>query len=381
MGTEMNNLISANGADTNYFLRFIPSSSHRTKDGNVPGISSLDLVDVVLGLQHHKLPRGLKWTEYPFIQSPIYEQWNQLCYLRGRNSMGSLSSLDIESVSQEQAFFVYDETSADTRIEPGILSRYRRSAAHHYKKFFPGKPIYARFKGEDEYKLVELEQLEAPGAGFEFYEYNYRVNFTAIGCKAIDYVIMKYDCMPKIPKPDDSMPYAQRLKLQNAISLQDGYTYNRFTFLSEPYGLQTLFVLRKATEEERKQLFNFFQVYPPPRNGPKMTFGGAVKNGRWIGSGKYMQKPDLQKEIGWALHDAAAFGLVDLKTNDEVSLTDAGHALLDIMHTDNDDPDAFLRFMDPTTLSMHADQVGRIEAWMTRFFRKMKVKVDKLPRL
>lgn len=97
-----------------------------------------------------------------------------------------------------------------------------------------------------------------------------------------------------------------------------------------------------------------------------------------VGSGKYATRLPLIDEIGWVLSDAALLGLVDMSTNQKVRLTDAGLAFLDIMHVDNYDPDAFLRFMNPSTMTIAASEIERVDAWMMRFFRKMKTKVNAL---
>jgi hypothetical protein len=177
---------------------------------------------------------------------------------------------------------------------------------------------------------------------------------------------------------DAKLTYAQRLNVQAMIDLQGRYMLDRSTFISEPWGLQTLFALRNATEAERSNLYDWFQICPPEPVGPKMTFGKHVEDGMWVGSGKYSSKLNLQAEIGWVIHDGARLGLVDMEKDNQVRLTEAGLAFLDIMHTDNYDPDAFLRFTDPETLTMHGSEIDRIDAWMNRFFHKMKVKVDAL---
>ena len=181
------------------------------------------------------------------------------------------------------------------------------------------------------------------------------------------------------PKPIiDGMPYRERMESEELPNRQAGYFKYRNTFLTEPVSLQALFALRSATEVEKSELFKFFATWPPRvQDGPQMTFGGHVHRGVWTGSGKYDVGLNLQDEIGWAIHDGMPLGLVDLGTDGKVGLTDAGNALLDVMHTDNYDPDAFLRFTNSETMTMPTSQIDRIDSWMGRFFGKMKTKVDR----
>jgi hypothetical protein len=322
-------------------------------------------------------PKGLRWSEFPVIRTPEYPAEQSVLAVPRRGNSLEIGLLNVSVTMTSQRSFFYDETFPSHFSAKQLVDR-RYFAARLYDLIAPGKPILALFRGEKAYRQIERADLLEPSRGWHHYHHNYTVNFAAIGCKAVDYVIDKYSSLPQTDLSNDSMPYRARMKAQNMISSQTGYFAHRHSFLIEPYGLQVLYSLRNSSPQERRNLFEIFSSYPPKDSGPQMTFGGHVGKGQWLGSGKYQAKLDLQEEIGWVIHDAAILGLVDMETNAEVRLTDAGQALLDIMHTDNYDPDAFLRFTDPETLTMAGSQIERIDAWMTRFFRKMRMKVDGL---
>jgi hypothetical protein len=361
------------------FIRFTRGGRRSKNDPKIPGFegSEADIVDVHVRKLLPLRSRGRKWAEFPVIENPEFP--DVVDFLGSRQKkFAHVAADDVAAVMSRQSAFIFDEMGAKDSGRTLWMIETRFFAAQLHARYAPDKPIYARFFGEKTYRLIERSELEQPAAGTLHYDHSYKLNFKAIACKAIDYVIETHWCLPHANIMDAKLTYAQRLKVQAMIDLQGRYMLDRSTFISEPWGLQTLFALRNATEAERSNLYDWFQIYPPEPAGPKMTFGKHVEDGMWVGSGKYSSKLNLQAEIGWVIHDGARLGLVDMETDNQVRLTEAGLAFLDIMHTDNYDPDAFLRFTDPETLTMHGSGIDRIDAWMNRFFHKMKVKVDAL---
>lgn len=329
--------------------------------------------------RHH----GLKWGDFPALKTPVFPHWSGFLAYSIENPRKWIqstqhTSAEIQEMMSGQAAFFYDEATRQTHFPLKWIVENRFFAARLHKKFAARKPFLIRFRGETEFREESPRLLADQSAGWHRYHHNYKLNFEAIGCKAIDHVIARYSSLPT-PKPIiDGMPYRERIKAEELPNRQAGYFKYRHTFLTEPCGLQTLFALRNASDAERAELFQFFASWPHrDADGPQMTFGGHVHRGSWTGSGKYDAALHLQDEIGWVIHDGASLGLVDVESDDKVNLTDAGNALLDIMHTDNYDPDAFLRFTDSETSTMPASQIERIDAWMGRFFGKMKTKVDR----
>jgi hypothetical protein len=335
-------------------------------------------VNWLLPRKHH----GLRWSDFPAMKTPVFSHgFGFLAYSHGSRKFVQTqhTAAEIQEMMSAQSAFFYDETTRQTHFTLKHIVENRFFAARLHKRFAAGKPFLVRYRGEPEFRKASPRKLADQSAGWHRYHHNYKLNFEAIGCKAIDHVIARYSSLPK-PKPIvDGMPYRERINAEQLPNRQAGYFKYRHTFLTEPYGLQTLFTLRNASEAERSELFQFFASWPRrDPDGPQMTFGGHVHRGVWRGSGKYDVGLHLQDEIGWAIHDGVPLGLVDVETDDKISLTDAGNALLDMMHTDNYDPDAFLRFTDAETQTMPASQIERIDAWMGRFFGKMKTKVDRL---
>ncbi|NTF18135.1 hypothetical protein G6L37_06930 [Agrobacterium rubi] len=330
-----------------------------------------------------KKHRGLKWDDFPVLKAPVFEDMSEFLahsYETTRKFVHiPLAGDEVRDILSEQSAFVYDEATRQTHFSRKHIVERRAFVSKLHKKYAARKPLLVRYRGETEFREADPLSLANQSAGWHRYHHNYKLNFDAIGCKAIDHVISRYSSLPK-PKPIvDGMPYRERMASEQLPNSQAGYFKYRNNFLTDPVGLQTMFALRTATEAEKSELFQFFSNWPNKgRGGPQMTFGGHVRRGVWTGSGKYDVGLKLQDEIGWAIHGGMPLGLVDLETDDKVDLTDAGHALLDIMHTDNYDPDAFLRFTDAETMTMPSSQIERIDSWMARFFGKMKTKVDRL---
>ncbi|MNU27253.1 hypothetical protein D3C71_156390 [compost metagenome] len=366
------------------FLRFQLGWDTPRKLSGIPGFDGTQ--DQIINIQvSNILPRrshGLKWADFPVLQNPEFPSENEFLGYRRRMPRKweqiRMTVADLRGLMREQAAFVYDEASPETDFPHKYVVEKRFFVARLHEQVGQGKPFWIRFRGTVDFIEMDPSILSDQSAGWHRYHHNYTLNFEAIGCKAIDHVIARYSSLPK-PKPIiDGMPYRDRMNAEELPNRQAGYFKYRNTFLTDPVGLQTLFALRNASDAERAGLFQFFASWPHrDPDGPQMTFGGHVRSGVWSGSGKYAGI-NLQEQIGWALTDGMPLGLVDLETDERVGLTDAGNALLDIMHTDNYDPDAFLRFTDADTMTIASSQVSRIDSWMGRFFGKMKTKVDRL---
>lgn len=359
-------------------LRFQLGVENPKRLALIPGVAPGDVLNVqvhrILPKHHH----GLKWSDFPVMKTPIFAAEREFLAWSGRSGMEKQSSGDIRDAMVSQPAFYYDETTRQTHFKPTWIAENRYFAAKVHKAIAPRKPMMVRFRGEADYREVEPAALMEQAAGTLRYNHNYRLNFEAIGSKAIDHVIAKFSSLPK-PKPiTPDMTYVERMRSEAMANNQIGWFKYRSNSLTEFYGLQTLFALRNATEEERKTIFAYIANWPSTREGPQLTFGGHVDRGVWVGSGKYKGGIDLQAEIGWAMFAGADLGLVDRETDGQVRLTDAGNAFLDLLHADNYDPDAFLRFTDLETMAMPGAQIARIDAWMGRFFHKMKTKVDRL---
>jgi hypothetical protein len=365
-------------------VRFQYGYDRIKRGASAPHFTSLeedDIVSICVGGMLPAMKRGHKWTNYPSIEGPAFKPVQRYIAFIRPTVTAEIGRSDLISVLDRQDYFLYDETSAHKDNQHmskwRIASRYFVAQIH--QDLCPDKPIYARLFGTKDYVEISARDLSDVSGGWHHFCYNYKANFAAIGLKALDHVINKFDPMPKV-ETNDSMTYWQRFKAENTISQQLGYKKYHHTFLNEPWGLQTLYALRQSSDEERSLLHAYFnQRFPISRKGGvRMNFGKHIVDGTWVGTGKYQGRLNLQDEIGWIIHDASALGLIDMHANSQVSLTDAGEKFLNIMHTDNYDPDAFMRFMDPVTLTMPVSEIVRIDAWLSRFFRKMKVKVDRL---
>lgn len=321
--------------------------------------------------------RGLQWKDYPIVEYPETFQNSVEKPIPFKTdyeeAFGRLSA---------QPLFLYDEKIPATYFDRKRLYETRYLAAKTYRTLGLSVPLYARLYGEKDFQEIVLSDLENPAAGWFRYVHSYQSNFAVIGCRALDYIMEKYKSERPWEAPAKFANKKEEFLYLNMRSILVDYRIHRRTELSDPWGIQTLFALRNSSDSEREVLGKYINLYDhtymPINELPKMTFGNHVKNGHWVGSGKYKVKYDLRDEIGWVFSNAQVFGLVEFEKDGKLRLTDAGEAFLDIMHADNYDPDAFLRFIDPETKTMPISEVDRIDAWMMRFFKKMKTKVSAL---
>jgi hypothetical protein len=128
--------------------------------------------------------------------------------------------------------------------------------------------------------------------------------------------------------------------------------------------LQFLFALRHI--DPCQLFFSFSTLFVAPE-AP-----GRIEGHRWLGSGKY---PSVNVAFAFDqfLVEALALGFVEVDCDKGgIGLSDNGQRLLDAVHPDNEDIDAICRWADPIMI----ERMEAVDAWVLRFFRKMKTRVN-----
>ncbi len=325
-------------------------------------------------LAWQKLPRGIPWTEFPIVCDPHYVRAEPTWGRDLSSGTVTLSRTIVDSIIAGQTTCFYDEAFFDTVLTDREILDGRFHAIQVHRMLLPGTPFYGRLKGEDKFTLHDPQALEAVTAGWHRYRYSYRVNFRAIAFKALDHVLKRYP----VPQFDLSSGLDKR-HVRFYETGQKNYFERQRSYLDEPFSLQILFNILHASSLAQEKMFKeMWRLQRPFEFGTleEFSFGPHIKSGYWVGSGKPKAKLVIHIELERVIFSARTLGLIEPEGTGRIKLTEAGEAFLDCMHTDNYDPDAFLRFMDPETLSMPSSEIERIDAWMMRFFRKMKTKVN-----
>jgi hypothetical protein len=321
-----------------------------------------------------KLPRNIPWTEFPIVADPFHVLVEPSSGLDPSHGVITLPTKHAHAILREQPYLLYDEQGFTEIINERerIEARFK---LHQLKALLKlDIPTYTRLDGESKFLLCDDGAMAEASAGWQRYKYSYRINFRAIAFKALDHILSRFP-PPEFPVEPEGQPQRNR-KFQ---SWQKAYLRDQRTHLDEPCSLQVLYAIRHASLKENEDLYATFEsAYRNFEDLDTFSFGRAIRHGNWIGSGKFDAKFPILNEFNRAIFSAQALGLAEREGSGRFKLTDAGEAFLDCMHTDNDDPDAFLRFVDPITGTMPRSESERIDAWMMRFFRKMKTKMNAL---
>lgn len=362
---------------------FTPSSVHDSNSfgswdfSSLPGFqvkpSSLPLCILDYAVQRH--PRGIPYDQFPIVADPYCMLIEPLSGRSRVDGTATLSRERVEAIINSQDIFVYDEVGYSDCLTDMELNDALYLAVRTHGVLGEHKPFYYRQKGQTDFHMLPTAEVEAKFGGWQRFRYSYRTNFRAIAPRAINHVLNQY------PLPDfDSADVIVRGNQRNYASMQRCFIEGRFTLLDEPIALQVLFWLRGLSKKEQQALFVLFHESSIIDRTPctQLSFGNRICNGLWMGSGKYKFGFDVTSEVFHTLWRARVLGFVTDDRDGLIGLSTAGDAFLNCLHTDNDDPDAFHRFMDPDTMTMPSTQIERIDAWMMRFFRKMKTKVNSL---
>ena len=321
------------------------------------------------------MPRGIAYTDFPIKADPFYLGIDPEFGNRPESGTLSLTFDQIAAAMARQACFVYDESGYTGYMDVNEIVENRYTAGQVYRKIGASKPIYARLQGQDRFELTTPGALEAASAGWHRLHYSYKTNFRAIGLKALDHVLGRY------PLPDFANPSLNLdpRETKSLASMQDRYRQSHISWLDDPWALQILYMFRSLKSEDEAFLAGmnmstgyWFQQFSSSKTG------GFIENGNWVGSGKYEVRFPILRPLQCTIGSAIALGLLTHRESGKIALTEAGNAFLDIMQKDNNDPDAIIRFMNPSTQTIPVTEIDRVDAWMMRFFRKMKTKVNAL---
>lgn len=302
-------------------------------------------------------PRGIRWSDFPVIAKPYHYLLCPEQFLPPT----SLPVVPLEIVKQrldeQPAFYFWD--NADNWYNQAYLSKGMASlgAANLHKLLCPEKDFFIKARDGGGFVKTNPESLLEGAAGAERLNYNYRVNFQAIGFKALKAVTGDLAGLP-----------SSNLRIAQNRANWSAEGRSGLTHIAD---LQFLFALRDSygIKKRRQYGMDWDTIY----NGDEPC---RYAGGFWIGSGKFPGK-EMRGQFNSFVFHALVLDLVE-EQEDVVRITERGLRFLDIMHRDNNDPDCLLRFSNPATGLIPGAEIPRIDDWCARFFRKMKARVNAL---
>lgn len=301
-------------------------------------------------------PKGIPWHDYPVVSDGQYrpdldggEQWLD-------TFVQTIPA--VQAVVGAMGKIVYDEFGykKDTRY-----GRYLTGAMA--EQLFPGTAIWSRFDGETEPTARTPFQLMERDRAHLRLRYSYAVNFRAIGFKALRHVVEPDS--PALVAPPEASGIARR-KVETGSERRMHFLRVGISRFERLEYLQFLFALLHL---DRHQLFmSFSNNFVAPQTP------AHVENHHWLGTGKY-PPVGIALDFDSFLIEAVGLGLADVDfRNHAVTLSGTGRQFLDMMHPDNEDVDAICRWAWPLSI----ERIDAADAWILRFFRKMKTRVNLL---
>jgi hypothetical protein len=248
----------------------------------------------------------------------------------------------------------------------------------------------------ERFHLTTTDKIMERVRPYGLFMYSYRINFAAIAMKAlraarteakkpsiIDHVAYvrnpRLNLGSKWKKPNhkhDSNHYW--LIFEHVGSCWDALNHGRVPKgLDHPLALQILYALRKSGPVACEDYLNSW-------DGSGHLLGALLKNTRggynnetWAGTGKH--PPMIFGCDKFVEASLLATGLIEIDhQNLTVSITDIGVKFLDYLHPSCEDPDVILRWLGEDGF-FRPDSLASIEEWLTKFFRKMKTRVNEIP--
>jgi hypothetical protein len=367
-------------------------------------------------------PRHMPWSMFPVVSEPWFEfKPVQSRWGRERDDIypdPGETVVEVSEIMERYDAFVLDMVHGhyggigDVGFNENLLKL--AYAVHHLgddrkpvflsSGAFPNRGKAARERG---YKAVTATEVMDWVRPFGILMYSYRLNFSAIAMKALraarfgaetPYIIDHYKQMSSRgdrhdgfgrPKPNSPVTSVPRV---NHRSGSDHYwrifgeverAWDRYEAglvpqgLDHPLALQLLYALRRAGTISAERFLNSW-------DGSEHMFGALFGHRNssiadmWQGTGKY--GPFHYGQSKKAEQALLATGLVALDHTDlTLSITEIGERFLNYLHPSCEDPDVISRWLDPETGYFRPDSIAGVEEWLTKFFRKMKTKVNAIP--
>lgn len=319
-------------------------------------------------------PKGIPWTAFPILSKARYRPFGVKGYPTWEP--GSVQPISLPEITLEECLAAA-ETVVITDGSDFHLDRSRIFLSQH-----PDIDRITIFRQMPDGTLEALDQDQFGALGprsslSERFEYSYEINFRAIGGKILSPMFegfsVDYDTLERqgfeVSRRASETPRRRFLSEDRS-----------FGFLSYPESLQVLYILRKKGSvpwempheavawkiSERRALAVSSLVH---------VIGMGVESAFfWVGTGKYAPVQINHGWLGWLVTDLLRTGLMEFAPGgDSVRLSPIGTAFLNKLPKDCEDPDIVGRWqgLDAVTAAPSMD------AWLLRFFRKMKVAANK----
>jgi hypothetical protein len=360
-------------------------------------------------------PRHIPWTMFPVVSDPWFE-FKPVQSRWGRERADIYPDPGESIVEVSEILERYDAYVLDAEDyhygELGLNESLLKLAytVHHLGTV--GKPVYlkssafpeARDGDEDEryrHRLVAASDIMGWVRPYAMFMYSYRLNFASIAMKALR--AARFGCeKPSIVDHYREMRHrdshdrrgeAPRVRVNhrsdsNHYWLIFGHverSWERYEAglvpqgLDHPLALQLLYALRRAGGTISAE--KFLNCW----DGGAHMFGELMKSREhqniqdmWGGTGKY--EPICFGEDKKPEQALLATGLVEIDHQTlTLSITDIGERFLNYLHASCEDPDVILRWMNPETRFFNPGSEAAVEEWLTKFFRKMKTRVNLIP--
>lgn len=365
------------------------------------------------------MPRHIPWTMFPVVSEPFFEF--KAVVSRYRNDRDQIIFPDPgegcvevgDIVERYEGFAVEPDSYFDG---PLGTNAHLLKLGYLLEQFATdNQPVYVRARGwtepetetiflggdenfpiehtRDRYNQTTAGEITRRERPYAVLMYSYAVNFTAIAMKALraarhdadkPEIIDHIDQVGERKKRKNWKRPAHKADYEHYWRIFDHVSESWDTFndglvpegLDHPLALQMLYALRRSGPISCEPYLNSWDGHHhlldgllpslPDRNRPS-----------WVGTGKYapMDFGD-SKRIEAAL---IATGLVDIDQQHlTVSLSPIGEKFLDYLHPACEDPDVILRWMGDDGF-FKPDSEDSVEDWLTKFFSKMKTKVNQIP--
>ena len=320
----------------------------------LPSDQSVHLHPIGFDCVKETYPHKVSWSEFPTVVEPT------VALSKGHGKSGDfLPPEELAAYWSRQNYFLVDEGA---EAMPARDRHFFNAVAQALRdKYAPGKHFAIRSGAKEAFRVVDDQFMKIGMADWKF-NYCYKLNFRAIGFE----VIRRFaDVRNEID------PHVAGSTRRYIDALRDRWVSRSASTFDEPLALQVLFALAAASEDDARNAFGIAANFQDSSRG--YTLGSKLREGNWVGTGKHEPTPTSSTAITNYILTFVALGFAELR-EETVSVTELGSRFLDALHKNNCDPDATLRFISPATAAIDVAEQDSMEAWLLRFFRKMKQK-------
>lgn len=368
---------NARGCETDYGSELTPLAGFRVSASRLNALSYV----------RNAFPKGVPWTEFPAVSDPwcIFDpvlkgDYSAFEYAQHR-SKTSLCVDMADVFADHDAYAIEIIKYATDPLEFSLdLFRFVSTVKALGNV---GVPVFLRVvtgiengKRDGEWVCVQIEDLLNEHRAYAAFRYSYSLNFRAVAMKAIRAATDwdDYDSWTRELRDADKSAVFRNVWAVIRASSWRFRCGGVPAGLEHPLATQLLFTMRRRGSIAAPSRGHFEYRNLVSELLAEEADGRRV---RWLGNGKY--KPALIGGIRQAALDLFACGLINLDSENAVSLSSAGQRFLDMIHPDCEDPDVLIRWIDPATGFVPPDRGGSADNWIVKHFMKMKTRVNLIP--